>query len=853
MITKDKQFWQRGAISILALIGVLVVTAMIPVTTRLVKQREEARTYAAECGPKCYWAGDGENWDCGGEWCGCCRKLARDKSDCDGCPGGGGGGGAGGGGGGGTDCERDTEGACNRACCDPGSPPAGKICDVPNGHCQSGFSSRGTGFRKVKQCTSGEKCYWQICDKDDPNCVSNCSSHGNCREGEAEPSPKPPTPPSPPSGGKCGGNGERCNDENKCDIEGGCNPACCAYNSQCVNGKICDVPNGYCVSDYSNRGCQTAGKALKCVGTRCVYQVCPKGDPCQPGCRNDSNCGAPVPPPANPCEGIDGPALITVGDRCVQCQDGGERGSSDGPCVSVERCQGQPEGTIVEVSGICFECQGSLAVSVECPTGNPCEGIDWGYNRSGNGKQCFFCYFGEIEEYEKMEDCNASDRCQDKEDGHTIEVNNKCFRCRDGRAEPSYRCDQTTNPCEGIDWGYVERGGQCIFCHLGGGFSDKKIEECGVSDRCQRKNNGEILREDNKCFRCWDGQAEVGYKCGPPAPPPEEPPFPREAPSPSPSPPSTPGWSGDFCSKGRVCTPGFGPRCEKCPRGERCSGFPGFAHCVPGNSSISGDIKGSKIANGTITFKDDLGKTYTTKTDQEGNFSLDVPTNQDYTVTFSAPGYKILAFNWNPVDGLDYSVKAKLEKTDSQKEGVFALGKDTRDLLLAGWNLISLSAKPPEPLLASELIDEINRQGGLAVAVSRWQDGRWQTYVSGLEKNDFPIELGRAYFIENLQETKFKLEGEEITQPLPLELKSGWNAIGLPKTANCPEQTCSAQSFLNLIDETKPQSAKVFSHFESGLWEAVAKEREEFFGYDFSVKPGWGYFLKLSQPLKLLP
>ena len=248
---------------------------------------------------------------------------------------------------------------------------------------------------------------------------------------------------------------------------------------------------------------------------------------------------------------------------------------------------------------------------------------------------------------------------------------------------------------------------------------------------------------------------------------------------------------------------------------------------------------------------DATGKTYQTKTDEDGNFTIDVPTNQSYKVQILAPGYKTLTFNWNPREGKDYFSKIKLEKKESVKEGNFEILEMAGVRLLFGWNLISLPVSPTRPLRASDLIDEINKQGGLAVAVSRWQGSYWETYLAGLDKNNFQIEVGKAYFVENFKETKFKLEGEEITQPQVLNLMAGWNTVGVPKTVNC--YSCSAKAILNLINKEKPGAGRVLSKFESGFWESVAFEKEEFYGRNFDIEPSRGYFLKVSQPVNLLP
>lgn len=271
-------------------------------------------------------------------------------------------------------------------------------------------------------------------------------------------------------------------------------------------------------------------------------------------------------------------------------------------------------------------------------------------------------------------------------------------------------------------------------------------------------------------------------------------------------------------------------------------------------STFSGHGEASSPAkNAKITLKDPEGKKYLVKTDKNGDYSITVPTDRIYDVTIESTGYKTLAFKWDSKMGLDYLMNFKLVKKDKAESGNFEIEEATKDRLLVGWNLISLPVKPKKPMTASGLLAEINRSGGLAVSVSRWQDGRWETYLAGLDKNDFAIEVGRAYFVENFNETQFKIEGDEITQPQTLDLKPGWNAIGLPKTSSCPTSSCSAKAVMNLIDQQSADSARIFGQFESGLWGTLAKEGQQFYGWDFIIKSNAGYFVKVNKPLQLLP
>lgn len=70
----------------------------------------------------------------------------------------------------------------------------------------------------------------------------------------------------PGPAGRCrkadGSLGETCDNLNKCDINGGCNPACCATAADCPSGQYCNIPNGYCQSGTS------------CAGTTLYHKEC---------------------------------------------------------------------------------------------------------------------------------------------------------------------------------------------------------------------------------------------------------------------------------------------------------------------------------------------------------------------------------------------------------------------------------------------------------------------------------------------------------------------------------------------------------------------------------------------------
>jgi len=68
---------------------------------------------------------------------------------------------------------------------------------------------------------------------------------------------------------KDGNLGQTCTNTNKCNIAGGCDPACCVTNGDCPGNQVCSIPNGYC---KGGKSCWTNSQSHRdCVGNQCVY------------------------------------------------------------------------------------------------------------------------------------------------------------------------------------------------------------------------------------------------------------------------------------------------------------------------------------------------------------------------------------------------------------------------------------------------------------------------------------------------------------------------------------------------------------------------------------------------------
>lgn len=148
-----------------------------------------------------------------------------------------------------------------------------------------------------------------------------------------------------------GNPGETCSNLNRCDIAGGCNPAC-GNKDEVRDDEICDVPNGYCKSGYSCRK-RATGYHLDCVSKQCVNVLCDPGVPtCADTCSSHADCGGgttPTPTPSPP-----------GGKKWNQCT------SSTGP-IPCGSCLIKSVGAGTMTFGCELNCGGSAS---NCPGGS---------------------------------------------------------------------------------------------------------------------------------------------------------------------------------------------------------------------------------------------------------------------------------------------------------------------------------------------------------------------------------------------------------------------------------------------------------------------------------------------------
>jgi len=167
--------------------------------------------------------------------------------------------------------------------------------------------------------------------------------------------------------------------------------------------------------------------------------------------------------------------------------------------------------------------------------------------------------------------------------------------------------------------------------------------------------------------------------------------------------------------------------------------------------------------------------------------------------------------------------------------------------LLEGWNLVAFPFSPLTVKSAALLIEDVRQQGGTVSAVSRWDGDGWQEYVErGTERYgyDFAIEPGKAYFLRSHDYLQWRVVGVPPIKKevLPIELRSGWQAIGIIQSPLTAGQVLSA------INDGEERAVEI-DWWRSGSWEVFVQRRysvenAQEYGTNFTIEPTKGYMVK---------
>lgn len=172
--------------------------------------------------------------------------------------------------------------------------------------------------------------------------------------------------------------------------------------------------------------------------------------------------------------------------------------------------------------------------------------------------------------------------------------------------------------------------------------------------------------------------------------------------------------------------------------------------------------------------------------------------------------------------------------------------------LVQGWNLITLNSLPEKTVTASGLIVDVAKQGGYITTVSTLDNGVWRSHLVRGDKmfsgDDFVIEPGKAYFVKATRTSIYKIQGREFVVPVKLDLKRGWNTVGVPYA----DKRYRADNLATDLVVGKTKTVTI-ARFSSGLWDAYVSVDKEKYGNDFFIEPTKGYIVKLEQDMSFSP
>lgn len=172
--------------------------------------------------------------------------------------------------------------------------------------------------------------------------------------------------------------------------------------------------------------------------------------------------------------------------------------------------------------------------------------------------------------------------------------------------------------------------------------------------------------------------------------------------------------------------------------------------------------------------------------------------------------------------------------------------------LREGWNLVAFPIVPESFTTAAELVTDVARQGGYITSVARWVDGRWEAYIQRGDQpygQDFPLEPGVGYMLRGHLPTTWTASGFQITSAIPLNLKKGYNLVGVVSPSSP-----TAISTIDKINTTANEEvARTVTRFESGLYEPLVKRANEIYGEDYPLEKTRGYFIRVEKDVKWTP
>lgn len=189
--------------------------------------------------------------------------------------------------------------------------------------------------------------------------------------------------------------------------------------------------------------------------------------------------------------------------------------------------------------------------------------------------------------------------------------------------------------------------------------------------------------------------------------------------------------------------------------------------------------------------------------------------------------YRVRAYRSSDGEFSDYSTSASATTYACQSLS-----------LVPGWNLITLPLNPLVPFTSETILQNLQSQGIACVEIMEWLNGGWNSHEIGLPFGDFPLALGRGYFVRCNLGGAWRLEGSRLDSGTAVALSPGWNLVGIPH----PESGYQAHTVLDEINNQGATCGEIMRWYNSG-WESYLPGIPI---NDFDILPYQGYFVQCS-------
>lgn len=194
-------------------------------------------------------------------------------------------------------------------------------------------------------------------------------------------------------------------------------------------------------------------------------------------------------------------------------------------------------------------------------------------------------------------------------------------------------------------------------------------------------------------------------------------------------------------------------------------------------------------------------------------------------------------------DGEEYitePVSVKLEKTSDV----------VKYDLTVGWNLVAFNFVQSSFKKANELVNEITSQGGTAITVATYRNGKWLSFIQRSGKvlgDNFDIVPGEGYFIRVTKATTLDVGGTLVKENSNVYLSTGWNLLGFRTSADK-----KASDIIDGINKNTGVSVDTITRYVASKYENVVKDNTTLYGEDFKMESNRGYFVRAKMGGKVV-